>query len=280
VKYFYEVVKYEKNCPGKILMQDKAGSRCNTTLHWHKELEFVYMIKGTLNVNISGKSLQIKDGDFYFANSEEIHITSAIDDDSINKYIVILLSHDFMRNYCKKLDSVMFDVNGRQSVKEPLKQCFIKLIDLKENDKDDPYAGLKINAQIMNIYYILLSQCIVYKKKPYNAYVPDSFTYAKKVIEYVGLNYKNEITLNDMAALVGLTPAYFSKYFKRITESNFTQYLNNVRLEHALQDMIYDNLSVTDAALENGFANVKSFITFCKKVYGCTPMHYKKQFSI
>ncbi|HIR03348.1 MAG TPA: helix-turn-helix transcriptional regulator [Candidatus Scatovicinus merdipullorum] len=83
-----------------------------------------------------------------------------------------------------------------------------------------------------------------------------------------------------MAALVGLTPAYFSKYFKRITESNFTQYLNNVRLEHALQDMIYDNLSVTDAALENGFANVKSFITFCKKVYGCTPMHYKKQFSI
>lgn len=94
----------------------------------------------------------------------------------------------------------------------------------------------------------------------------------------MGQNYKEEITLNDIAALVGLTPSYFSKYFKNITESSFTQYLNGVRLEYALKDMIYNHDTVTNAALENGFANVKSFINLCKKVYGCTPNQYKKQF--
>ena len=38
--------------------------------------------------------------------------------------------------------------------------------------------------------------------------------------------------------------------------------------------MLDKNSTVSAAALENGFANVKSFITQCKKVYGLTPVSY------
>ncbi len=41
--------------------------------------------------------------------------------------------------------------------------------------------------------------------------------------------------------------------------------------------MLENNTSVSAAALRNGFANVKSFITQCKKVYKCTPAQYKKR---
>ncbi len=102
IKYFFEVVKYDDNLPGKVLMQHKPGKRCDTTLHWHKELEFVYMINGTLNVKINGNSFQINDGEFYFCNSEEIHITNAPDKNKVIKYIVILLSYEYLRPFCKK----------------------------------------------------------------------------------------------------------------------------------------------------------------------------------
>ena len=49
------------------------------------------------------------------------------------------------------------------------------------------------------------------------------------------------------------------------------------RLENAINDMLDKNSTVSAAALENGFANVKSFITQCKKVYGLTPAQYKKK---
>jgi len=48
-------------------------------------------------------------------------------------------------------------------------------------------------------------------------------------------------------------------------------------LENAVNDMLNYNTTVSTAAFENGFANVKSFITQCKKVYGCTPAQYKKK---
>ena len=65
--------------------------------------------------------------------------------------------------------------------------------------------------------------------------------------------------------------------YKRQTRVSFSEYLANLRLENAINDMLDKNSTVSAAALENGFANVKSFITQCKKVYGLTPAQYKKK---
>ena len=76
---------------------------------------------------------------------------------------------------------------------------------------------------------------------------------------------------------MNLSPSYFSKYFKKVTQISFSEYLANLRLEKSIRDMLENNSSVSAAALRNGFANVKSFITQCKKIYNCTPAQYKKR---
>lgn len=271
--YIYEVVKYDGSLPGKVLMQDKPGWRCNTFLHWHKELEFVYMIDGVLDAKISGENIQIKSGEFYFCNSEEIHITSAPNKDKVIKYIVVLLSNEYMRSFCDQIDRIQFKIKeeSRGKISDMLRQ----LVSIMESG--DEYKLLKVNAVFMNIYYLLLTECTVEKKNLLPINMPDNFAYAKTIIEYIGCNYTENINLKDMADLVGLTSSYFSKYFKNITGTNFTQYLNSVRLEHALNEMLFKGQTVTKAAMNNGFPNVKSFIEICKKIYGCTPMEYKKQ---
>lgn len=87
--------------------------------------------------------------------------------------------------------------------------------------------------------------------------------------------YTDNISLDEVSGYVGLSPSYFSRYFKSITKNTFVQYLNEVRLENALRDITENKVSVTNAALNNGFANVKSFIRMCKSVYNCTPTGYK-----
>ena len=52
---------------------------------------------------------------------------------------------------------------------------------------------------------------------------------------------------------------------------HFQKYLRRVRLEHAIDDLRNKKITVRQAAIENGFPNVNSFILFCKSEYGRTP---------
>lgn len=274
MNYLYEVVRYNKNIPAMILMQNKPGYRCRTNLHWHKELELVYMIKGYLDVCINGKQKTIDDNELYFVNSEVIHVTDIEDDNKINIYLVVLLSYEFMRQFFPDIDSIVFDVDTNKEAKANIISSMQNIVKHCENS-NDIFGDIKKYEEILKIYYELLKHCAVYKKNNFVIKTPRNFGHAKKVIEYVGKHYTDEITLNDMAELAELSPAYFSKYFKDITGTSFCKYLNGIRLEHALKDMITQNMSVTDAAFNNGFPNVKSFITLCKKVYGYTPAQYR-----
>ena len=272
MKYHYEVVKYDENLPGKILMQHKPGYRCNTVLHWHKELEFVYMIDGELDAKIGGKDVRISNGEFYFCNSEEIHITSAPDEKKITKYIVVLLSYDYIRSFYKEIDHFQFKISDKD--KAVISDLLKKVILIKESD--DQFMDLSLNIVLLELYRYLLKSCTEEKENMLPTNVPENFIYAKQAIEYVENNYKNNISMKSVADLLGLSPTYFSKYFKNVADVSFIRYLNLVRLEHALNDMLYDNQNVTNAAMNNGFANVKSFIELCKKIYGYTPTEYKK----
>ena len=57
----------------------------------------------------------------------------------------------------------------------------------------------------------------------------------------------------------------------------FNAYVNSVRMKHALEDLMAENMSIADAASYNGFPNVKSFENACKRSYGVTPLQFKKR---
>ena len=278
MSYLYEVVKYNKNIPAMILMQNKPGWRCRTHLHWHKELELIYMIHGHLDICVNGKEQTLDDNQLFFCNSEEIHITDVRDDNSFNHYLVVMLSYDFIASHFDDIDSIYFCIDLNKQAKAEIISSMKQIVKLCEN-KNDMFADIQKHKEILNIYYQLLKYCSTPKKNKYVVKTPKNFNHAKRVIEYIGNHYSDEISLNDMADLAELSPAYFSKYFKDTTGMSFTKYLNSVRLEYALKDMLVKNMTVTDASFENGFPNVKSFINCCKKIYGYTPAQYKRHYS-
>lgn len=272
MSFFYEVVQYDENLPAKLLVQHKPAYRCHSHLHWHKEVEIVYMVRGELDVNLGGKTVKIKDGDLYLSNSEEIHETNTPEYIDTNYYIVILLSYDFIKKFYNKLDNFKF-VADKDS-KEQLTRIIKQIIPLVENKP--LYYQLTLNIKIIELCKILLSKCLSEKENVTFQNTPN-IGYAKKAINYIEENYKKEITLDDISSYIGLTPTYFSNYFKKATNCTFMYFLQGIRLENALKDMIYNDSSVKEASINNGFANIKSFIVQCKKVYGCTPNEYKNK---
>ncbi len=271
MKYFYQSIKYNKNLPGRLEILSLTKDEIRESLHLHKELEFIYIIDGTLYINTQDNTNVLNTDDLCFFNSEVVHSISCYDLNKV-KYLSLHLSYEYLRSYFRQIDRVKFIIDNES--KDKIKILLKKLILIKYSD--DRFIDLSLNSVIFDIYHLLLKSCLAQKSNLINDDVKN-LSYITQAIEYVDKNYKNKITLNDISKLLGVTPHYFSKYFKTMTKINFITYINNVRLEHALNDIINKDMKVIEASVENGFPSIKSFIEVCKKTYGLTPSEYKRK---
>ncbi len=93
---------------------------------------------------------------------------------------------------------------------------------------------------------------------------------------YINENFRLPITLSDLARDQFLTPQYLSRIFKKIFGMNFFEYLNNIRLNSAVLDLVNTNDSVIRISFDNGFPNVAAFTKVFKEKYNMTPQQYRK----
>lgn len=84
-------------------------------------------------------------------------------------------------------------------------------------------------------------------------------------------------SLDDVAGLVHMNPTYISKYFKKRTGQNFSDYVLSVRMKKAamlLNDIKY---RISDVSAMVGYENAKSFTTSFKKYYGKNPKEFREK---
>lgn len=274
MNYKYEVINYDKNIPAKVMRLDLQARTHRTELHWHREPELVYVLDGRAECMNNGDKIIVEKDEMILFNSEDVHLVRPAKNDCA-RILFIQVSLEYMRLFCKSIDNVVFDLNKNPEAKSELAKILKQFNDIDEKDE---YEALLENSYVNKIYYLMFKQFLCYKRVSNDTIIPKrDFSCAKTAISYINKNSKRKITLNEIATVVNLSPSYFSKYFKSVTQVSFTEYLANLRLENAMRDMIDKNSAVSTAAIENGFANVKSFITQCKKVYGQTPVQYKNK---
>ncbi len=93
---------------------------------------------------------------------------------------------------------------------------------------------------------------------------------------YIEEHYGN-VTLDDAAKLVHMSPTYVSRYFKRRTGQNFSDYVLSVKMKKAavlLNDIKY---RICDVSSMVGYENAKSFTTSFKKYYGKNPKEFREK---
>ena len=98
----------------------------------------------------------------------------------------------------------------------------------------------------------------------------------KKAIEYIHENYSEQLTLNDIAAHVYVSPSYVSRMFGREVGKNFVDYLNEVRIEKAkelLSDVRYKTYEIADRV---GIQDARYFSRLFKKYTGKTPTEFRE----
>jgi two-component system, response regulator YesN len=98
----------------------------------------------------------------------------------------------------------------------------------------------------------------------------------QKAAEYIRQNYRNKITIEDIAQEVYLSPCYVSRIFKQGLGCTIMEYLTQIRVEEAKSLLKNPKYSVMQVAEESGFEDPGYFTRVFKKIEGITPSRFKQ----
>lgn len=98
-----------------------------------------------------------------------------------------------------------------------------------------------------------------------------------RIIRYVEQHYRERISLDDVGAVVQMSGSSVSRFFKHKTKCNFSDYLNNYRIDRVADRIIRSEDLISEICYECGFSNVSNFNRFFRKRMGMTPMEYRRK---
>ncbi|WML31510.1 response regulator [Neobacillus sp. OS1-32] len=97
----------------------------------------------------------------------------------------------------------------------------------------------------------------------------------EKAVDYIEQNFKEAITLEKTAEYVNLTPFYFSKIFKERMGVTFIDYLTELRINYAKEEMKSPEKSLKEICFDAGYKDPNYFSRVFKKITGDTPTEYR-----
>ena len=91
---------------------------------------------------------------------------------------------------------------------------------------------------------------------------------------------KNNLTADDlsqgtMAEMAGISKDYFSRIFRNVTGTNYSKWLNIIRLEKATELLADKQLTLTETAMLSGFQSISSFNRVFREEKGMSPGEYR-----
>jgi len=97
------------------------------------------------------------------------------------------------------------------------------------------------------------------------------------IYEYTFRHFSRKIYLEQVAAVAGMVPNSFCRYFKSRTGKTYTQFLTEIRIGHACKLLIDNRISIKQLCYESGFNNFTCFHKNFRMITGKTPQHYQKE---
>lgn len=227
--------------------------------HWHMEHELIACREGSAQVMLDDTMFNITQQQCIFCHSGCVHYISA----SPDSLLLVCLFNE------KMYDPITSPFALENPVFEDRYGILPKLSEIRHELQNQPiFFECRTDAMIGEILVD------VFRGEPLRKaqwQFSDVITRYKQLLNHIDLEYEH-ITYQNAVQFMNMSDAYFSRYFKRQAGMTFSQYLNVVRIEKAVQ--LLDSaptMKITDVMLRCGFNTIRSFNRVFREVTGFTP---------
>lgn len=97
------------------------------------------------------------------------------------------------------------------------------------------------------------------------------------IVDRITSDLAQPLSSAEAAACLGMSPSQFSRFFRRATGNNYTDFVNRIRVNQACQLLMGTDQQVTHICYEVGFNNVANFNRRFLEIKGVTPSAYRRQ---
>lgn len=273
----------DKDC---FYIADRRKSEFTYPLHSHSEYELNYVENAAGVKRIVGDSVEvIGNWDLTLITGDDLeHVWEQHECTSRNiREITIQFSKDlFFDNFIHKNQFSSIKnmlIKAQKGINFPMETIMrvYPMLDKLSSEESGFHA-------VMNLMHILyeLSLCE-------NCHTLASSSFAqtedntdsrrvKKIYDYINAHYKEDIRLEELANLVGMTPVAFSRFFKLRAGKTVSEYIIDIRLGNATRLLVDTTNTISEICYECGFNNVSNFNRIFKKRKECSPKVFRENY--
>jgi len=256
-------------------------------LHWHDEMEFIYIKQGKGTLYLDLEFYDIHEGDFILIKKDSLHYVIG-DKISILKYEAVVFDLDMLKNplfdYCQ-LEFIEPMIKNELHLAPIIKKCnngYEVIMDyynkiVKSYLKKEFGYQLEIKGLLFLLFFQIFNNKYAERINADSLNKNKKLDIIKKLIQYIKAHYNEPITVKELANIAEYSEYHFIRFFKAQTGKTCTQFINSVRLEEAARLLVTTKLSITEIAYEVGFGDVSYFIKIFKKQFSDSPSNYRKK---
>lgn len=271
---YNERVSHEmQHVPFSYYLVDQSHTAYFAPAHWHRQLEIVHVLEGTLQIYLDEQQYTMTAGDMVYINLEVIHSFAPVD----CVYEIIDFDADELLQrtaFCK--DALQVFVNHKVHILPELPITDTRLCDIlrqlflltsKQSDAN--------NLMALGTLFEFLGS--VYTNHEYTECHNNSGSAKafRSLLDYIEEFYMKPITLADMANVSQMSPSHFSALFRDFFHQTPIDYLNTYRIERASLMLTGSDAPITDIAYRCGFNDSAYFAKVFRKYKGMTPKKYR-----
>ncbi len=261
---------------------DEDHPRYNFPFHWHKEMEVIHILEGSLHIYLDEEEYLAKKGDILLIEDGVIHGATpehCVYDCSVFNMSALLAHTDVCKRYFRLISRHQIQLQHffpapKPSISESdrIRQAVLCLLDALRY----PHAGgeLIALAALYQLFGTLFEEERYTQLSETPRHEHKKMDQLKPVLEYIDANYASAVTLTDLSRLAGMTPKYFCRFFRTAIHRTPMDYLNYCRVERACQMLGSADLSIAEIGECCGFNDSSYFVKTFKKYMGITPKQY------
>lgn len=255
--------------------------------HWHKEVEFFYVMQGEVLFQVDTDYFPVKAGEAVFISSGEIHAGHSLNQ-STCMYGAIVFDPQL-------LSSASFDTIHTQYIAPFIEQTrsfprhitpntrwereilnSIKMI-LSHCDQCDFGYELAIKSQLFHMLQQILPEGrhVNHSKRKLTDHTKT--IRLKKAISFIQENYSHQLKISQIAEQIPMSEGQFCRFFKSMTRQTPIEYVNSYRIRRAGELLLDPNNKISNVALDVGFDHMSYFVKVFRQQMNCTPSEYRKK---
>ncbi len=247
-------------------------------MHWHEDLQFVYVLSGAVEVATLSDRISLRPGEGAFINKNVVH---TVRKDGACHYNSFIFPDRFVKFYPggpaeRLVDRIVgqseLPVLAIRSSEEnrPALQALRKLSRLGERKNEtDPYEVLVALCGL----WLAFSQTVTVPERQRRRAVEER---TAVFLQYIARHYGEEVSLNSLAASANVSPSECLRCFKAVLHTTPYHYLMEYRLSKAAEQLRQTEEPISAIAAGVGFNHLSHFGRCFREKTGLTPGAYRK----